>query len=135
VGWWCARIATGDPSKPKPAPADVLLNFLDKLATHPEEAELRYLLALMLLRRRIVRKEEQRRDDAGREILTLFCPRRDELNEVVVAHPSDERAEQLQAKLIALLYDGGEMAEVANLAAEADVENQTDSPTDLDSPE
>jgi hypothetical protein len=103
--WWKSRAADGDLAKPKLAPQDVLLNLFNELASRPEEAEFRYVLALLLMRRRIVKLEETRRDDGG-EVLVVHCPRRDEQNEVRVATPGVERTEELQQRLVELLYGG-----------------------------
>lgn len=105
IAWWSSRTAEGDSSKPKLAPQDVLLNLFTELADRPEEAEFRYVLALLLLRRRIVKLEETRRDGGG-ETLALDCPRRNEHYEVRVAPPAAERTEQLQQRMIELLYGG-----------------------------
>jgi len=103
--WWKSRVGESDSSKPKLAPQDVLLNLFNELASQPGEAEFRYVLALLLMRRRIVKLEETRRDEHG-ETLVVNCPRRDEQYEVRVATPSAERAEQLQQRLVELLYGG-----------------------------
>ena len=58
-------------------PNDVLLNFFDELAEQPDKQDMRYVLALLLVRRRVMRMEEEQRDEAGHERLMLYCPRRD----------------------------------------------------------
>ena len=56
------------------APNDVLLNFFDELAEQPDKQDMRYVLALLLVRRRVMRMEEEQRDEAGQERLMLYCP-------------------------------------------------------------
>ncbi|HEX6961065.1 MAG TPA: hypothetical protein VF175_04310 [Lacipirellula sp.] len=103
IAWWKARVPESDSSKPKLAPQDVLLNLFTELAERPHEAEFRYVLGLLLLRRRILKFDETRRDGAG-EVMILDCPRRSEQYELRVATPDPERTEQLQQRMVELLY-------------------------------
>jgi len=104
LGWWRSRVPTKDDAKPQLAPVDVMLNLLAALAGRPDDEPFRYLLGLLLLRRRVVRREEVKRDEQGRELLVLYCPRREEQYELLVAEPDDQGAEQLQQRMIELLY-------------------------------
>jgi len=109
LGWWRSRVPTGDETKPRLAPTDVMLNLFVALAERVEDQEFRYLLGLLLLRRRVLRRDDSKRDDTGREVLVLHCRRRDEQYELVVAEPDAEQAKQLQQRMIDLLYgDSGE---------------------------
>ncbi len=103
--WWKSRADDHDSSKPKLAPQDVHLNLFNELASQPGEAEFRYVLGLLLMRRRIVKLEESRRDEQG-EVLIVNCPRRDEQYEIRVATLDAARTEQLQQRLVQLLYGG-----------------------------
>jgi len=108
VGWWRSRVPAKEGAKPQLAPTDVVLNLFVALDGRPGEEPLRYLLGLMLLRRRALRREDAQRNEDGHEVLTLFCPRRDERFELVVAEPDATQAEQLQQRMIDLLYGDGE---------------------------
>jgi hypothetical protein len=103
VGWWQARLPEAHGGKPHWAPNDVLLNYFEQLQDLPEQADTRYVLALLLVRRRIVRLEETQTGPGGRETLVLFCPRNEAQYHVEVAMPSDERASQIQNDLARLL--------------------------------
>ena len=85
------------------APNDVLLNFFDELAAQPDKQDMRYVLALLLVRRRVMRMEEEQRDEAGHERLMLYCPRRDTQYEVPAVAPEPQRAEEIQQVLAKLL--------------------------------
>jgi len=104
LGWWRSRVPTGDESKPKLAPVDVMLNLFAALDERAEDREFRYLLGLLLLRRRVLRKTDTKQDETGREVLVLHCRRRDEQYDLVVAEPDAEQAKQLQQRMIDLLY-------------------------------
>ena len=80
-----------------------LLNFFDELAEQPDKQDMRYVLALLLVRRRVMRMEEEQRDEAGQERLMLYCPRRDAQYEVPAVAPDPQRAEEIQQVLAKLL--------------------------------
>ncbi len=111
LGWWRSRLPTKEGAAPQLAPTDVMLNLFATLADRPADAEFRYLLGLLLFRRKVLRREDCYQDAAGRHILNVFCPRRDERSELVVAEPTAERAAQLQQRMIDLLYGDGEAAQ------------------------
>ena len=106
LGWWRSRVPVKD-EKPKLAPTDVMLNLFTALADKPSDAQFRYLLGLLLIRRRVLRREEANCDDAGNEVLTLFAPRRDQRYEMIVDEPDPQQAEQIQQRMIDLLYGDG----------------------------
>jgi hypothetical protein len=108
VGWWRSRVPTEEGSKPKLAPTDVMLNLFVALDSRPEDEPFRYLLGLLLLRRRALRRDDSKLTDEGREVLTLFCSRRDEQFELLVADPDAAQTQQLQQRMIDLLYGDGE---------------------------
>src|SRR6476619_6104089 len=81
-GWWKSRVPETSAKKIKLAPNDVLLELFDQLAEQSEQEDLRYVLALLLVRRRVLRVDvtnESRReeDDTASnhttEKMTLYC--------------------------------------------------------------
>jgi hypothetical protein len=108
LGWWRARVPTKNDAKPQLAPTDVMLNVFATLENRQGEETMRYLLGLVLLRRRALRREDSHRNEEGQEVLTLYCPRRDEQFELIVSEPDVAQAEQLQQRMIDLLYGDGE---------------------------
>lgn len=104
VAWWSSRVPASSDSQPQLAPQDVLLNLFIELADQPEEREFRYLLGLILVRKRILRLGESTRDVDGREILSLQCPRRNQTFDLLVAEPAADRADQLQQRIVSLVY-------------------------------
>ena len=84
-------------------PDDVLLQFFDELADQPERQDMRYVLALLLVRRRVFRLEEDERNATGGEVLVLHCPRRDATYEVPVILPDQARIDEIQQELARLL--------------------------------
>ncbi|BBO32116.1 hypothetical protein [Lacipirellula parvula] len=105
IAWWKAAMPAGDANKPKLAPHDVLINLFADLAERPEEADFRYVLGLLLIRRRLLKLEETQRDAFG-ELMILDCPRRNEQFELRATTPDPMQTEQLQQRMIELLYGG-----------------------------
>ena len=103
VGWWKSQMPQPNARRAYWAPNDVLLNFFDELAAQPDKQDMRYVLALLLVRRRVMRMEEEQRDEAGQERLLLYCPRRDMQYEVPATAPDPQRAEEIQQVLAKLL--------------------------------
>jgi len=117
-GWWKSRIPEPTAKKIKLAPNDVLLELFDQLAERPDQTDLRYVLALLLVRRRVLRVDmangelgESKRDatEEGRpEALVVYCPKRDATYEVPVDMPSGERIDEIQRQLSELLIADAE---------------------------
>ena len=103
LGWWKAQIPDRAATKKHWAPNDVMLHFFDELAEVPGKEDMRYVLALLLVRRRVMRMEEERRGHDGDEVMVLYCPRRDATYEIPAVMPSPERVERIQAELAQLL--------------------------------
>jgi hypothetical protein len=102
VGWWKSQVPDKSVHKKHWAPNDVMLNFFDELADQPDKQDMRYVLTLLLIRRRVFRLEEEKQG-AGREVLTVYCPRREITYEIPAVMPPPERIEQIQQELTALL--------------------------------
>jgi hypothetical protein len=103
VGWWKSQVPDKTSRRKHWAPNDVMLTFFDELAASPEKQDMRYVLTLLLVRRRVFRLEEEERDSEGREVLTVYCPRREITYTVPAVMPTQERVEQIQGELAALL--------------------------------
>jgi len=114
LGWWKCRIPEPTAKKIKLAPNDVLLELFDELADRPDQEDLRYVLALLLVRRRVLRVDvatgefAERMDDEGNETMVVYCPKRDATLNVVVSMPTGERIDQIQQQLSDLLIADAE---------------------------
>jgi len=86
----------------KLAPNDVLLQLFQQLEAVPEKEDMRFVLALLLVRRRVLQVEDRGADDAT--CMTLYCPRDENTYRVTSLTPDDERIEQIQDELARLLY-------------------------------
>ncbi|MCL6502244.1 MAG: hypothetical protein K6T86_06125 [Pirellulales bacterium] len=104
IGWWKSRVPTRQTSAARLAPGEVLLNLLQQLEGVEGQEELRYLLALWLVRRRVLKLDETRRAEDGREVLTLYAPGAELHLEVAAVPPAPDRAAELEAYLGQLLF-------------------------------
>ncbi|WP_425614284.1 hypothetical protein NA78x_004151 [Anatilimnocola sp. NA78] len=103
LGWWKATMADATARKPQWAPHEVMLEFFETLEHDPSREDLRYVLALLLVRRRVLRLEAEETDATGRQIQVFECPRKEVQYRVAVALPEAARATELQAQLSQLL--------------------------------
>jgi hypothetical protein len=116
-GWWKSRIPESNAKRIKLAPNDVLVELFEQLADRPGSEDMRYVLALLLVRRRVFRLEAPEMHigkpsaAAAVETVTLLCPKRGTTYEVLVVTPSGERIDEIQQQLSELLVAGAEPAE------------------------
>jgi hypothetical protein len=103
IGWWKSQIPDPGASRRHWAPNDVMLQFFDELAVQPDKQDMRYVLALLLVRRRVMRLEESQADAEGREVMVLYCPRRETTYEVPAIVPEKSRIDEIQQELAKLL--------------------------------
>ncbi len=114
LGWWKSQVPEPTAKKLKLAPNDVLLELFDQLGEGETHLDMRYVLALLLVRRRVFRTEGPATEpDAdgpadGVERLVVFCPKRDATYEVAAVMPSDGRVDEIQQQLGELLVAGAE---------------------------
>lgn len=113
-GWWKSRVPEPNAKKIKLAPNEVLLELFDELAERPESEDMRYVLALLLVRRRVLRLDgpsaEEPLSTSDVQTMTVYCPLRDSSYEVTIVMPSDERIDEIQQQLGELLVSGAEPA-------------------------
>ena len=103
VGWWKSQIPDRGAACKHWAPNDVMLQFFDELAEQPQKQDMRYVLGLLLARRRVLRLEESQADAEGREVMVLYCPRRETTYQVPAVVPEPSRIEEIQEELARLL--------------------------------
>ena len=104
VGWWVSQMPAKRTGKLTLAPTLVLLDALEKLCEQPEDSELAYLLAVLLIRRRLLTEQasDQSEVDSSHLQLTHSANGREFL--VPVNMPNPDHIENLHQKLIDLLY-------------------------------
>jgi len=102
IAWWRTQLPTASQKK-QWAPSEVMIRWFEELAGRPDQADVRYVLALLMVRRRILRLEGSRWSEDRSEILTLFCTRNGNTYEVPVVVPADDRLQQIEEQVAALL--------------------------------
>lgn len=104
VGWWKSQMPSPNDRRMHWAPNDVMLHFFEQLAEQPDKQDMRYVLALLLVRRRVLREEESEIDEQGHEVLVLYCPRSDVTYHVPTVIPDESRIQAIQEELAKLLF-------------------------------
>lgn len=104
AGWWKSRMPDASSRRMHWAPNDVMLHFFERLESQPEQADMRFVLALLLVRRRVLREEDRGTDQRGREVMVLYCPRREATYSVSAIAPAPERIHAIQEELARLLF-------------------------------
>jgi hypothetical protein len=104
TGCWRSRMPSASHKKMHWAPNDVMLHFFEELEGQPERADMRFVLALLLVRRRVLREEDRTKDEQGREVTVLICPRNEKTYTVPTVLPNAERVERIQEELAQLLF-------------------------------
>ncbi len=104
LAWWKSQMPHPNAKRANLAPNEVMLGLLRDLAEQPDRQDMRYVLALLLVRRRVLRAEEPERDPAGREVLVLYCPREDQTYRVAAVAPDEPRIQTIQDELARLLF-------------------------------
>ncbi len=107
LGSWKSLMPGAGNKKLQWAPNDVMLHYFEQLAETAEKADVRYVLALLMIRRRVVRQEATETDELGREVAVLFCPKNEQEYRAVVTLPAAERVQEIQNELAQLLYADG----------------------------
>jgi hypothetical protein len=103
LAWWRSRMPGGGTSpRGAWAPHIVMLELFQRLDGDDEKADVRYVLALLMIRRRILRLEQTEKNEAGEEVLVVYCPRNETEYRVRTAMPSEPRVNEIQAELSAL---------------------------------
>jgi hypothetical protein len=103
LGWWKTKVPDVTDKKIRYAPNDVLLNLFEQLTLQPENADLRYVLALLLIRLRVFRYEREEENEEGQKILVVYAIKENITYEIPVALPNRERLEEVQKQLSALI--------------------------------
>jgi hypothetical protein len=104
VAVWRSTVPPTVNAGPAIAPVDVLLDVLEDLDGRPDEAALRYLLALQLVRRRVLKIVDGPEASGGD--LVLACRRRDREFRVPVVLPETDVTAAVGERLTALLWSG-----------------------------
>lgn len=104
VGWWKSRVPTPESKRARLAPSEVLLQLFVELEAAADKLDMRYIMALLLVRRRVLRLEDTEKDELGREVLVLYAPRDETTHRVVSVTPSEARVGEIQDELARLLF-------------------------------
>lgn len=106
LGWWKFEIPDLQAGKLQWAPSDVIRKYFKELTERDEEADKRYVLALLMIRRRMMRLDETEKNAEGQESLVLYCAKEETEYTVPVTEPTADRVRVIQDQLAELLFAG-----------------------------
>ncbi len=104
IGFWKFQLPDPDANKVNWAPNEVMLDYFLRLENDEAKRDVRFVLALLLMRRRVLRLDDAADRTAQQEVMILHCPRNDNEYRVPVASPSGERVKEIQDELAQLLF-------------------------------
>ena len=104
IGWWKSQMPSPNANKMHWAPNDVMLHYFQELENDTGKTDVRYILALLLIRRRIVRLDDREMDAEGHEVMVVFCPKNETEYKVVTVPPTGARIKEIQDELARLLF-------------------------------
>ena len=124
VAWWTSRVADGEEKKARSTPNDALVALFESLVFKPDQADLRYALALLLVRRRVFRFEFENKPQEtknGRDCVFVYSSRNDACYAVPVVPMNEAQIADVQKRLVELLDAPSEDADdsVADAASAA----------------
>ncbi len=104
IAWWKSRMPSSDSNKPTWAPNQVLIDYFERLLEDgdPAQAELLYVLTLLLVRRRLLRIDSAEPPDS--HVLAVTCSLNDRRYRVPIATPPRARFAGLEEQLRQLLF-------------------------------
>jgi hypothetical protein len=104
LGWWKSQMPGKQSNRYNLAPNEILLHYFEQLDEQHEKADVRYVMALLLVRRRIARLEDSETTDEEIEELALYCARNEKNYRVAVSQITAERTHEIQEELASLLF-------------------------------
>jgi len=104
IGWWQSEVPDPKSRKVHWAPTDVMLHYFIQLSELDDSQDMRYVLALLMIRKRILRLDDTEKDDDGNEVLHVYCSKNESEYEVEVVTPNAERIDAIQAEIAELLF-------------------------------
>lgn len=103
VGWWIAKVPDLEQGKVYWAPKDVLLAYFQHLLEQPDQQDIAYVMAILLLQKKQLRLLETVEED-GIESMHVACNPSKERLSVPVASVSDQRIAEIQNELAEKLF-------------------------------
>ncbi|MDR2762900.1 MAG: hypothetical protein LBB88_09885 [Planctomycetaceae bacterium] len=105
IAWWKSVVQNSNDKKLKLAPNDVLLDLFNQINTNPGQADLLYVLSLLLIRRRLFRYDREEQDENGQKKMFVYSIKENNSFEILVTMPNSQRLEEIQNQLANMLYD------------------------------
>jgi len=102
-GWWkstAKHISSTIPSQQ--VSGETLQSLFERLTSQPGDADMVYILTLLMLRRKLLRYEKESVDEQGNKWIEVYSLHLHQTYHVLTAMPDHERLEVIQQQLAAL---------------------------------
>ncbi len=106
VSWWRTKLPEPAAKRAAMAPGEVMLELFESLEGLSDQADFRYVLALLLVRRRVLKLEGSQADADASGVLRLYSTKTDQRWQVPIVMPSKSRTAAIQAEIGRLLFTG-----------------------------
>jgi hypothetical protein len=104
VSWWKTKLPEASAKRPALAPGEVMLELFESLEAASDQADFRYVLALLLVRRKVLKVDGDAAASEADGLLCVHAPKTEQHWRVPVVMPSKVRAAAIQAEIGRLLY-------------------------------
>lgn len=104
IGWWKSHMPEANANRTQWAPNDVMLDLFERWEGDPTQADIRYILALLLIRRRVLKEETEEKLEGQGNMLIVYCPKKDQTYQVPMITPKATRVQEIQEELANLLF-------------------------------
>jgi hypothetical protein len=112
IGWWKSKIPDKKTNRVYWAPNEVILNYFQQLQGEAEQADVLYLLSLLMIRKRLLKFEDVHADEdhptevsqSAQETLHVIDPRDDSEYHIPVVTPDKDQIAALEQRLCELLF-------------------------------
>ena len=107
VAWWSWRVGAPEEKRARPTTNDFLVALFESLVFKPDQADLRYVLALLLVRRRVFRFEfennAQKSSQKEQDSIFVYSSRNDACYATPVVDIDESKIADVQSRLVAIL--------------------------------
>jgi hypothetical protein len=104
IGWWKSQMPEAGAVKVKMAPPEVLLDYFEQLEQISDKEDVRYVMALLLVRKRLAKWEQTETNEDGTRTMLLDCARTGQQYRVLERDPAPEQVLQMRDELMQTLY-------------------------------
>lgn len=97
LGWWKCKVPKLDSGKVYWAPAEVIVDYFDRLMKSDQGEDARYVMALLLLRKRLARQVDSVLEENDDDYIEIYINRLDQNYKMKVVELTAEQVKQIES--------------------------------------